>query len=428
MQAIRVLRSQSRPASPAPTPASPSVAAVVISSNADGQAPSALLNGAKPLPNAQIEEQQQQQQQYSISQSRPGSAMAQRIQNLTAFHKRPAPASVPLLSSPVTIVQDGAYLNTLGLRLNEAATRALAYPVGTGSDVWKGKKPIPAGRGRQFATLIESELDASQGNSNLRHAILRLLPRSLSVIVSSLSPQVSQLLTTLGFVPTSATAPLPPCTLHALSLAGFVAEILETFTVHKLGSANSDLATIRSHLETIITRVTGPLFAQLQSEMSLLVEPLGLPSSSATSSPASFPGAKLSKPHVAVSALAVQIPNLARAVHRYNLGQCAGTQTALATLLINAIWQTLVNVTHRPVPSTYSVPGVVVQKSSAATLFHALTPPASPPVKAKKLTPPSSPPLKKRMLPLTDSPPKLPLLLRRPPSANSLGARSSSPD
>ncbi|KAG8829706.1 hypothetical protein FRC18_009126, partial [Serendipita sp. 400] len=411
MQAIRVLRSQSRPASPSPA---------AISTNADGLAQSPLLSGAKLPLNAQIEEQQ-----YSLSQSRPGTAMS-RIQNLTAFHKRPTPTPVPS-PNPVAIVQDGAYLNTLGLRLNEAATRALSAPAGTGPDVWKGKKPIPAGRGRQFAILIESELEASQGNPNLRHAILRLLPRSLSVIISNLSSQISQLVAAPGFVPTSATALPSPCTLHALGLAGLAAEILETFTVYGLGTANSDLAAIRSNFETIITQVTGPLFAQLQSEMAILVEPLGFPASGATSSPASFPGAKSTKPHVAIGTLTSQIPHLSRAIQRCSFPHCPRTQTALATLLINTIWQTLVNVTHRPVSSTYLTP-VVMSRSSAVSLAHTLTPPASPPVKMKKLTPPSSPPLKKRILPLTDSPPKLPLLLRRPPSANSLGGRSNSPD
>jgi hypothetical protein len=88
------------------------------------------------------------------SQQRPTSAMA-RIQSLAPFHKRatPTPPPTPL---PSTIVQDGTYLNTLGLKLNEAASRVLVTANGTGPDVWKGKKPLPSGRGRQFAAAIET--------------------------------------------------------------------------------------------------------------------------------------------------------------------------------------------------------------------------------------------------------------------------------
>ena len=252
------------------------------------------------------------------------------------------------------------------------------------------------------------------------------MPRSLSVIVSSLSTQVSQLIVAPGFIPTSVTQALHPLTIHGLALAAFASEILETFATYKLGASNSDLAVIRSNLETILTRVTTPLFAQIQMEMLNLLEPLGTPSNIGSSSPASFPGAKTGKPHQAIAALANQMPQFSRALKRYVFAYSPGSQTALATFLINTVWASLVHLAHRN-PVGLAVPATsVVHKYSSSSLLSGLTPPGSPAM--KKLTPPSSPPTKKRLLPLTDSPPKLPLRLRRVPSAGSLSSRSSSPD
>ncbi|CAG7854387.1 SubName: Full=Uncharacterized protein {ECO:0000313/EMBL:CCA72433.1} [Serendipita indica DSM 11827] len=402
MQAIRVLRAQSRPASPAP----------LVEMSANG---SATMASPKLGPYGQGEDQ---------SQGRSGTTIS-RIQSLTPFHKRAVPTPPPS-PAPMTIVQDGAYLNTLGLKLNEAATRALSVPNGTGADVWKGKKPVPSGRGRQFAALIESELDASVGNANLRSAILRLLPRSLSVIVSSLSAQASQLIVVPGFVPSSVTQTLHPATAHGLALAAFASELLETFATYKLGASNSDLAVIRSNLETIITRVITPLFAQIQAEMANLLEPLGSPSNNGSSSPGSFPGARTSKPHQIIATLSTQMPLFNRALKRYVLPYSPSAQTALATFLINTVWTSLVQIAHRSPVGLTAPAASVVHKHSSSSLLSGLTPPASPPM--KRLTPPSSPPTKKRILPLTDSPPKLQLRLRRVPSGGSLNSRSSSPD
>jgi hypothetical protein len=139
MQTIRTLRAQSRPASPAPGSLEGSHMPFVIGSN-----------GGKPV----TEDMHQQPQ-------RPNSAMS-RIQSLTPFQKRlvftPPPSPRPtsaVVVAPSAIVQDGMYLDTLGLKLNEAATRVLvATPGDSGADVWKGKKPLQTGRGRQFASLV----------------------------------------------------------------------------------------------------------------------------------------------------------------------------------------------------------------------------------------------------------------------------------
>ncbi|KIM22657.1 hypothetical protein M408DRAFT_332844 [Serendipita vermifera MAFF 305830] len=416
MQAIRTLRAQSRPASPAPAFADGNNVPSVTGTNK-------VSTHTQPTTWTTNEEAQQPQ--------RPNSAMA-RIQSLAPFHKRvaftPPPSPKP---APSTIVQDGTYLNTLGLKLNEAATRVLAPVSGNGTDSWKGKKPLQAGRGRQFASLVETELDASQGNTNLRHAILRLLPRSLTVIVSSLSVQVSQLIPTPGYVPSTVMAAPHPTTLHALSLAVFAGEILETFTTYKLATASSDLAAIYGHLDTIIMRVISPLFAQMQSEMTALLEPVGQPpTTSVTNSPG--PNGKPAKPHSAIITLGQYMPGFTRILKRCAIPYSQGSQKALATFLISTTWQALVQLSHRA-PSSNA--GTMVHKASAVSLAlsqMSLTPPSSPPPSIKKkLTPPSSPPSKKRVLALpgaSDSPPKGVLRLRRVPSGGSTGSRSSSPD
>lgn len=62
----------------------------------------------------------------------------------------PAPQPIP----PPTLVQDGSYLQTLGLKLNEATSRALAPVLGSGSDSLRGRRPLPSGRGRTLGALI----------------------------------------------------------------------------------------------------------------------------------------------------------------------------------------------------------------------------------------------------------------------------------
>lgn len=76
---------------------------------------------------------------------------------LTPFSRKSSPA--PIVSPSSTLVQDGSYLESLGLKLSEAVTKALAQPnatVATANDVLNGRRPIPIGRGRTFGELITS--------------------------------------------------------------------------------------------------------------------------------------------------------------------------------------------------------------------------------------------------------------------------------
>lgn len=75
--------------------------------------------------------------------------------SLAHFSRKPSPAPAAK-TSPTPLVQDGSYLESLGLKLSEAIAKALAQPqngVGAG-DVLNGKRPIPAGRGRALGELI----------------------------------------------------------------------------------------------------------------------------------------------------------------------------------------------------------------------------------------------------------------------------------
>jgi hypothetical protein len=76
----------------------------------------------------------------------------------TSFRKAsPAPA-LSALSPPVTLVQDGSYLEMLGLKLSEAVSRALVQPAGPAApgDQQGARRPIPAGRGYALGALIAS--------------------------------------------------------------------------------------------------------------------------------------------------------------------------------------------------------------------------------------------------------------------------------
>jgi len=75
--------------------------------------------------------------------------------SLAGFRKLPPTRSVSL-SQAVSTIQDGSYLQVLSLKLSEGVSKALAQPVGTAttSECLNGRRPIPAGRGREFGYLI----------------------------------------------------------------------------------------------------------------------------------------------------------------------------------------------------------------------------------------------------------------------------------
>jgi hypothetical protein len=69
--------------------------------------------------------------------------------------RRPSPASKSQ-DIPTPLVQDGSYLEALGLKLSEAVSRALSQPAGPAlpHDVLAGRRPLPPGRGHVLGQLI----------------------------------------------------------------------------------------------------------------------------------------------------------------------------------------------------------------------------------------------------------------------------------
>jgi hypothetical protein len=74
--------------------------------------------------------------------------------SLSGFKKPPPTRSMTLPQAATT--QDGSYLQVLSLKLSEAVSKALAQPAGSGpgNECLNGRRPIPAGRGRAFGSLI----------------------------------------------------------------------------------------------------------------------------------------------------------------------------------------------------------------------------------------------------------------------------------
>lgn len=78
--------------------------------------------------------------------------------SLTTFRRpSPAPAASPPMAS-VPLVQDGSYLEMLGLKLSEAVSKAFSQPTGPPAvnEQVAGRRPIPAGRGHALGALIAS--------------------------------------------------------------------------------------------------------------------------------------------------------------------------------------------------------------------------------------------------------------------------------
>lgn len=201
-------------------------------------------------------------------------------------------------------------------------------------------------------------------------------------------------------------APNPnPAQSHALSLATFAGELLETFDELGLG-LDSDprgdgLKSVRESLVSVTARVIHPLVAGIKAEVMSLVEALEMP--------APMPAVPAGAPKTAVSSKAVAqhpslvtlqtvVPIYARALGRYFT--TAPTQSYLASLEISVVWRALVALAHRVPPP--------------------LTPPASPtstPVGGKRgrvsgTTPPTTPPSTRFVLKLPPSRPPSPPALQ----------------
>lgn len=333
--------------------------------------------------------------------------------------RRPTPVSAS--SSPTPLVQDGSYLQTLSLKFSEAVSKALVQPPSLGfpSELVSGKRPIPQGRGHVLGSLISlyvynlfacpsfvdiipfRELLASQHNPHLHRAILRSLHRPLSVLLSNLS---AHLLPLLGsplfhspFLPTNPNPTLNATQSHALAIATFAQELLETFDELGLGVdadvRGDGLKSIREGLVSIVHRVVGPLVASIRDVIVPIIEAL---ESANDSQARSLVGAKASTIyHPSIVALRAVMPIYAKVLSRYTA--TSASHTILASFLIAIVWKGLVALSNRPyAPSAPPSPDLVYNKKVRALVrtpspYH--TPPVTPPLGRFSLKlPPSRPP------------------------------------
>lgn len=307
------------------------------------------------------------------------------------------PASAP--SGPTPLVQDGSYLEMLGLKFSEAVSKALAQPPGPGlpNELVSGKRSIPQGRGRALGALISLELLASQHNPHLRRAILRSLHRPLSVLLTNLSAHLMPLLASPLFhsppTLTSQNSTPNPTQVHALALAAFAQELLETFDELGLGLdadiRGDGLKSIREGLISVIHRVISPLVADIRAELTPIIEALENANDGQTKAVAGIKTSTVHHPSIVT--LRAVMPTYAKALARYTSFPIS--HGILASFLVAVVWKGLVALSNRPYalsapPFLDAVPNKKVRTPPPFS-----TPPVTPPLGRFTLKlPPSRPP------------------------------------
>ncbi|KAM6502419.1 hypothetical protein JOM56_002396 [Amanita muscaria] len=299
--------------------------------------------------------------------------------SLTNF-RRNSPISRAQSPALANMIQDSSYLETLGLKLSEAVTRALAQPTGPvpAGELLSGKKSIPSGRGHALGALIVSELKAAQDNQPLRRAIVRLLHKPLSVLLNNLSADLSPLLASSAILASpSLTLPNPNATqIHALAIATFASELLVSFDELGNDVRLDGLKTTRDGLRSLITRVVNQLVLGLKNELIQLVESLEIPAPNLIKN---LTSPKLGTMyHPSVVTLQTMAPIYARSLARYT--SFADTQSILASFSITVIWKALVAFAHRPRPcQTPPPPTSAPPVSPPPSRFAIKLPPSRPP-------------------------------------------------
>ncbi|KAG8990262.1 hypothetical protein FRB90_001841 [Tulasnella sp. 427] len=291
-----------------------------------------------------------------------------------------SPALTP--SSPslgATVAGGVSYLDSLGLRLGEAVNKALILPaasshaagvgaaagaskapgvvgvvgVSEGTDaVLKGKRPLPIGRGRALGAIITNELHHASSvlqDSFLHRAILRLLQRPLTVLITNLTQQVTQLLLAPEFTP-SVPLVLNATQVHALAYAHFASELLETFDALGLGrvssrggaATNDGLRPLKEGLENVVSKVVGPCVGAIKVEVGNVTAELEKESTSTTAT--STVDQRFDRTLARVG------PLLARCTFAGEPAQSTHVQSVLATFEIGVLWASLVALSNRPLP------------------------------------------------------------------------------
>ena len=202
-----------------------------------------------------------------------------------------------------------------------------------------------------------------------------------------------------------------PTQFHALALATFAGELLETFDQLGLGQESDmrgdGLKGARDSLVTTIKRVVEPLVSGIKNDLMPHIEELEHP---APPPPVKVPGTtKAASVHPSIIYLQNVMPVYARALGRYITSSVA--EGYLASLTISLVWRGLVALSNRlaPPPST--------------------TPPGSPPLgpptsknmkdarrRGSSSTPPTTPPPSRFTLKLPPSRPPSPVSAPKGPS------------
>ncbi|PPQ98435.1 hypothetical protein CVT24_004114 [Panaeolus cyanescens] len=308
--------------------------------------------------------------------------------------------------SAARLIQDGSYLEMLSLKLSEAVSKALAQPPAAPgvNDQVAGKRPIPHGRGLSLGALISSELNAVQDNPHLFKAVLRSLQRPLTVLLTNLSAQLVPLLASPVFLvlPTvAAPASFPnPTQQHALSLAKFCEEMLQTFDALNLGTdadiRGDGLKSIRDGFVSLLNRVINPLITGVRNELTPIMEALERPVTAvAVKHPAATKNPAVAY-HPSILALQTLMPVYAKA-----LTACTSStisHASLASLLISVLWKAMVALAHRQevkanAGTTPPVSPLLTAKKGRGSPGASTTPPITPPTGRFTIKlPPSRPP------------------------------------
>lgn len=303
------------------------------------------------------------------------------------FKRAPSPSPTPVNSVPfpsgLTPLEPasslpGQYLDTVGLRFAEAASKALANPTGPSPpstyasgailpakndpcvQLLKGQKPLPPGRGAALGTLITSEL-AKSNDVHLSRAIIRTLQRPLSVLLNRLSAMLMPLLSYVTRNSTEVSSSGAVSLLaqaHALGIVRMAAELLEALHgVNEgvvLGVGGVDhLRGIREGLEIILKRVVEPLVGSVNSELGPILDALAVaPSLSDVDAQAAN----------GVVSLSAVLPAITTRLEWYTALPGAVAQSANAALLIGLVWRALVALSCRPLHDPFAAPLPTMKK------------------------------------------------------------------
>ncbi len=259
--------------------------------------------------------------------------------------------------TPPSTVQQGiapAHLDQISLRLTEASSKVLVSPSssstgpgpvsttnGTTSDpaliLLKGRKPLPAGRGTALGKVIHDELGAACSDVYLYRAILRVLQKPLTVLLSNLS---SLLFPLLNFIESCV-----PAQEYAVSLVVVGAELLEALNslpmpvgVAKESRVGDGLKSIREGLECLIKRVISPLVSTVDASLRSHLDMLSSSCTHATGGE-----------NKALAALVIAIPGASQRLAKYTTPLGVISQSVLATLHIGLVWKALVALSERDV-------------------------------------------------------------------------------